>query len=200
MGTGDVTVLGMVADTHLIEDLGIWVQKGVAVTIPGHLTLVSKDLHRAISQRHLALIHNPSTLPALRASAGLAKEEREKLESEIHTLTAQVSALQDRNAYLEATVTGLQAELRAQKDSAQKLDAILQAIQERPLVTQVIQTSAGAKVAAPEVVSGEAPMFIPSQIRPDNVEERVAVQEEQSESSVTSAADKLKQMRKGKAQ
>lgn len=204
MSSGDMTVVGMVSDTHLIEDIGVYVPKGVAVTIPGHLTLISKDLHRALSQRHLFPLHNPpTTVPAMKASAGLAKEERERLEAEIQRLEAQNEALEARNALLENQVTALQLENHGLKEKDSKLDAILSAINERPMVTQVVQsvTATGSKPAQEEAVSGNAPMFIPAQIRPEGVEERVAVQEETStSSSVSSAADKLKQMRKGKTQ
>lgn len=198
MGTGDITVVGLVGESHIIEDIGVIVPRGVAVTVPGHMTLISKDLHRAISQRFLLRVHDA---PAP-SRAGLPTAERERYEAEIQRLLGQVSALEGRNTLLESQVDGLQKELVGLEAKDAKLDAILSAINERPTVIQNV-VAAGSKASpapAEEKVDGEAPMFIPSTIKSDKVEgERVVVQEETTTTStVSSAASKLKALRKGK--
>lgn len=198
MSSGDMTVVGMVSDRHVVEDIGVIVPKGVAVTIPGPMTLMSKDLHRAISHGALLRIHEPPT--AVRAS--LPKEERDRYEGEIQRLSAQVDALMSRNRLLESQTETLQNELAILRDKDSKLDAILSAIHERPtMIQQVVQQAplvAATKAPAEEKIDGDAPMFIPSTIKPDNVEERVLVQETTSSSSVAASASKLKALRKNK--
>lgn len=200
MGDGDITVVGMVGETHLIEDIGVLVPRGVAVTIPGPMTLISKDLHRGISQRFLMRVYNAPS--PLKIADGPSKEERERLETEIQRLKAQVQALEARNVVLEAQVDSLHLELGDAKAKDAKLDAILSAIQERPAVVQHVVQAGPVSASKPEVaetVDGDAPMFIPSVIKPEKVEERVAIQEETTSSSVSSAASKLKALRKGKS-
>jgi hypothetical protein len=166
MSSGDMVVVGLVADVHIIEDIGVTVPRGVAVTIPGHLTLTSKDLHRALSQKHLVLLHQPpSTLLAVRASTSLSKEERDRMEAELQRLTSQNEALVMRNAALEKQVDSLQAELAGLKAKDAKLDAILLAIHERPAVVQVAAPVAAVSAPSEGVVSGDAPMFIPSMMK-----------------------------------
>lgn len=202
MSSGDMVVVGLVSDTHIIEDIGVMVPKGVAVTIPGHLCLISKDLHRGLSQRHLMLLyHPPATLPAYRASSGLGKEEREKLETENQRLVSQNEALALRNVTLESQIDSLNREVTLLKAKDMKLDTILRAIQERPLgltpISQVVSTSPIPPTE--DTVNSEVPMFIPSMIKSGNVEDRrLAVQEETSTSDVSSSANKLKNLRKGK--
>jgi len=114
MALGDMTVLGMVEDAHTIEDIGVRVPKGVEVTIPQRMVLLSKDLSRAIAQRFVVRVHE--TTPA--SQVGVSKGERSKFEFETQRLRAQVEALTGRNTLLEAQVETLQkdlSELRTRK-------------------------------------------------------------------------------------
>ena len=133
MASGDVTVMGLVSETHIIEDIGIVVPRNVAVTIPADLVLLSKDLHRACSQGFVVYLHStPSTVPALHASGVLAKEETEAVRSDNARLLLQNETLSVSNDVLEKQISTLQAEVLRLQAHGSKLDAILEALKDRP--------------------------------------------------------------------
>jgi hypothetical protein len=49
------------------------------------------------------------------------------------------------------------------------------------------------------VVDGAAPTFIPRQIKPEDVEVRIDIQAESSTAEISSAAERLRQLRKRKS-
>ncbi len=202
MSNGDITVISLVSGPHLIEDIGVTCVPGVLVTIPGAQTLISKDLHRGISSKALAVVPQPN--PNLRVKA-LA--EVTQLKDSLAQALTQSEALVQRNVFLETLCSELQVQVQGLKDEVAtleakegKLDAILAAVNKPQVVTQLVtaETPKNGLVHLPpsEVVGGEAPVFIPSTIKSDKVEgERVSVQEETSESSVSAAANKLRKLR-----
>jgi outer membrane murein-binding lipoprotein Lpp len=198
MAVGDITVIGLVGEVHVIEDIGVSVPKGVAVTVPAELAVRSKDLYRALSQQFVYQLKKIAGGPAL-------SKETEALRAEVDRLRAQVVSLEARNAELETEAAGLRAKAQAADSASQKLDAILKAVESRPVVvnqTYAAPSEAPSRKAAPveasEVVDASVPHFIPSQIRPGSIgEQRVSVQEQTSETSgVGAAADKLRTLRK----
>lgn len=201
--SADITVVGLVHESHIIEDIGIIVPKGEAVTIPGHLMIRSKDLYRSLSMHTIMKIHQPPT--ALQNST-VSKAEATRLQAEVARLLEQNSALTQRNKVVEADLDAAKVELAKMNAESGKLDAILAAIKDRPtVINQVIQSAKDPSLPKEEMVSGDAPHFIPSQIRnasDSTGDERVEVQETTSDtSSVSEAASKLSALRKkGKAQ
>ena len=203
---GDMTVVGLVNERHLIEDIGIAVPKGTAVTIPGHLTIRSKDLYRGLSSRALMQLHR-APAPAAAQPGGISKAEEARLRGEIEHHKAQAAAHEARADTLEQQVQELQDALARKTAESAKLDDILQMLKDRPATTVVNEvhhhTTNGVVAPASrppeEVVDGEAPHFIPSQIRGETSEERVSDEETTSESSgVAAAASKLGALRKKK--
>lgn len=203
MSNGDMIVLGLVSPSHLIEDLKVAVPQGCVVTIPGYQTLVSKDLHRGISMKCLAVVPNTAVPTILRVDAS-EKSRADKLAAENARLAEQLSVIEARNEVLETSCASLRSQVAELQSRDSKFDAILTAINDRPVVTQVVQqVESGPRnglVALPSdnVVGGEVPMFIPTQIKSDSMDgDRVSVKEDTStDSGVSAAASKLKALRK----
>lgn len=179
----DVTVMGLVMGTHLIADIGMDVPHGVSITIPGELAVRSRDLWLGISQKKLF------RLGAGARPSGPGRPPPPKV--------TEAEALLARNKLLEAEVETLKGALGEQ---GSKLDAILAALAARPQVinTTVIQGGPQTPVRAnPDVVGGEAPTFIPSEIKPKNAEVRAEVKTAEAEGAgVSDAGAKLRQLRK----
>jgi len=182
--TGDIRVMGLVFGTHLIEDIKQNVPHGMVVTIPGDLAIRSKDLWRGIAQR--ALFQLPSTSPPETTYSG---HEKESLESQIRDLFAQLKALKVENQSLRESLQS-----NSQLNS-QKLDSILSALQNK--VASFSQSIPSSRVVADEVADGTAPMFIPSEIRPKDVDIRIDVQGESIKSDMTNTADLLHKLKRG---
>jgi hypothetical protein len=187
--TGDIRVFGLVAGTHIIEDIGMDVPHGMTVTIPGELAIRSKDLWRALSQK--CLFQLPAAAPplALPQQAPGGDLDRLRAESRAIVLEGQVRSLEAANMALQAVVQGFQA-----RD--QKLDTILTAIQSGMVFAQQPGVSAQA-ITKQEVADGTAPMFLPSEIRPKGVDARIDVQSESTESDIATTAEKLRRLRQG---
>jgi hypothetical protein len=75
------------------------------------------------------------------------------------------------------------------------LNAILAAVQ-NGVASPGRVVSAAPRVLT-EVADGSAPTFLPSQIKPTDVEAHIDIQSEASESSVSSTAERLRKLRKG---
>lgn len=179
MSIGDIRVVGLVMGTHVLEDIGMDVPHGITVTIPAAKACVSKDLWRAISQRCIFQLQSgaPSAVPKVADT------------SEADGLREQVRLLLAENARLKTA-------LAVKEEAAQaKLDTILALLQAggRP------QPIGVAKVSTPDlgVVSGEVPTFIPSQIKPDNVEVQIVPASMESlGQGVSEAASALRKFRR----
>lgn len=186
--TGDIRVIGLVAGTHIIEDIGMDVPHGMTVTIPGDLAVRSKDLWRALSQKCLFQLPAAAPPPQQQQVPG-ADLDRIRAESRAMALEGQVRSLEAANLALQAVVQGFQA-----RD--EKLDSILTAIQSGMVFAQQPGASTQA-VTKQEVADGTAPMFLPSEIRPKGVDARIDVQSESTESDISSTAEKLRRLRQG---
>jgi hypothetical protein len=159
----------MVEDRHIIDDIGVIVPKGVLVTIPSELALQSTDLYRALSSQHVIRVHQP---PVNNGSSQIAEHLQtiERLEGEIRRLKAQTAADAERIRKLEGDLFDAQGKAKAADTTAAKLDAILKAIADRPAVERVEIRGAPATRVREEAVVSDAPLFLPAQIRPENVE------------------------------
>lgn len=197
--SGDIRVIGLVAGTHVIEDLGRDVPHGQVATIPGELAVMSKDLWRGISSK--CLMQLPSAGPPPQLIGSSVEEwnsEKAVLEAKVRNLSENIRSLEIENERLLANNTRLEVELQAaQAREAGKLDSILSALQNGIAI-------AGPARSVPQkrddVVDGSAPTFLPSEIRPRDVDARIDIQAEQSDaaaSSVTSAAERLRQIKRG---
>jgi hypothetical protein len=184
MQKGDIKVIGLVAGTHVIEDIGRDVPHGMTVTIPVELAVRSKDLWRAISQKCLF------QLPTVAAPPQYPPPDQEKprLEARILDLEAKVRMVTAENLTLREELR------RGAQDQSQKLDSILAAIQNGiPM--------AGVRPGRPpeEVADGTAPTFLPSRIKSDDLTAHIDIQGESSTADVAGAAERLRKMRKGEA-
>jgi len=177
---GDVRVFGLVAGTHVLEDISRDVPCGVTVTIPGELAVRSKDLWRAISQR--CIFQLPSAAPPPQFSTS---PEREQLEAQVKELSTQVKALADENRSLRESLQN------SNQNYSQKLDTILSALQNRAVFVDRGFTP------SPEVEI-KAPLFIPSKIIPEDVTVRIDVQGEVIQSDAISVAERVRKLRSQK--
>jgi hypothetical protein len=188
---GDVRVIGMVAGNHVLEDIGRDVPFRTLVIIPEDQALMSKDLWRSISQGALCQI--PSA-PYPSSTAALPDPDKIRMEKYATELEGHVVRLQTENDALKRQLEG-----GADQHSA-KLDEILKAIKSGVMVAppQPAQQQAAASRPVPEeTVDGSAPTFLPSEIKPRDIEARINIQGEESNSdAVSDAADRLRQLRK----
>jgi hypothetical protein len=184
----DIRVVGLVAGNHMIEDIARDVPYGTTVVIPGELALMSKDLWRSISQKFLYQLPSiPLTTPT-----SVTDSDRKRLESYISELEAHVLRLELENK-------GLREAQQIAIDS--KLDAILSAVGSIKTVAQPSHFVTHAQTSAykDDFVDGSAPTFLPSEIKPTDVEDsRIDVQRESSTSGVSEAAQRLRKIRKGR--
>lgn len=186
----DVTVVGLAMGTFLIEDLAMDIPFGIAVTIPAEKALRSKDLWRGISQRSLMQIKQVVGAPSnatVATTAGVPVRGRDDLERENQALREHIARQE-----------------KAQVETDAKLDKILAALSTGlPAVVPQAPTTRSNAVArqpqAPAIVEPEAPMFIPSTIKPADVKTQVEVEKSSSETSaISEATDRLKALRRSR--
>jgi hypothetical protein len=176
----DVRVHGVGMTTVLIEDIAMDVPSGSTVVIPAVKAAKSKDLWRLLSQRQLFRLNagpfqdfpSPTPPPPPNGEAEMLRE--------------QVRLLSERNHVLE----------NALGSQGGKLDAILGLLGN--VSFGAVASQPQGRAATSEVVDTAVPTFIPSQIKPDNVESHVEIQSETSEgSSIAGAGEALRRLRKG---
>lgn len=185
--SGDVRVLGLVAGTHVLEDIGMDVPYGVTVSISAEKAARSKDLHRAISQRCIFALPSHPSGPAL-----FHQNPPQQVGDGV--LLERIRALEEEKRQLQMAI------IQSNDAQQQKLDAILLAIQAQATVQQVIHVNSNGNVLPPrhEVADGEAPTFIPSEIHPKDAESRIESQKDSAGASgVSDAAERLRKMRQG---
>lgn len=205
MMIGDVTVVGMDVQTVVLGDIGMDVPSRAVVTVPADKATLSKDLWRAISQKRLFQLHSgpvspnpvrPRVSPSLvTASTGNSDVWQERCR-----------VLERENAQLREKLAQLQRTTPVQKADvpADKLDEILTLLRSgvpvsgSPMAPMVGRPSA----SVPAVVDVETPAFIPSEIRPKNIEGKVQeIQTATAENqNIGSAASALRKFRKGSPQ
>jgi hypothetical protein len=180
--TGDVSVVGLKPDTCVLGDIGMDVPHGRVVVVPADKALRSKDLYRSINQGYLFRLQ-AGPPPALSMNPLLP---------EVQSLRDRVQQLEEENRALREKL--VRAEARVPQDS--KLDAILHLLQASPGAATRSDTLPSP--ALTEVVDFAAPTFIPSKIRPDDMQAHI--QTETSTASggdVSGAAARLRELRRG---
>ena len=194
----DIRVLGLVQGTHVIEDLGRDVAYGVEVRIAARDAALSKDLWRGISTKCLFQIPQaappafhypepPKAAPAPIVTTTAVQDPQ--LTSQVQNLTSQMRTLEEENKSLR------EAMKQNSDANAEKLDAILSAVQNGAFAAPA---GNGATTAPKEeVADGSAPTFLPSQIRPTDMEARIDIQGTSADSTVSSARERLRQLKKG---
>lgn len=194
---GDVVVVGLVHNVHVIEDISINVPYGMTVVIPADKALRSKHLWQGINQRCLHKVPAGAPVPTqfVKKAPSSLDPDKVRMEAQIRALTDTLQKVQKDNHKLR-------------KEQSDKLDAIMAAIQngvvqQAPTLPHQSHGRQNTKTHQtqedfPMVADGSAPTFLPSQIKPEGAEARIEVQGEESESKVSSAAEKLRKLRKKK--
>lgn len=175
----DVRVFGLNTNMVFIEDISVDVVHGATVVIPADKAAKSKDLWRLISQKQLFRLNPgpmadyPSVAPPLSPSV----EDRLREENRL---------LAEQNLVLRQSLTA----------QGGKLDAII-GLLESGRLTAIPQSIAEAAIHH-GVVDNGIPTYIPSEIKPQNVESHIEVKSETSEGSgVAGASDALRKLRRG---
>jgi hypothetical protein len=181
----DVRVVGLNMHTVFIEDIQVDVPQGSTVMISADKAARSKDLWRLISQKQLFRL-NPGPMadypsPPAPVVPSMA-EERLREENRV---------LAEQNLMLRQTLAA----------QGGKLDTILDHLLSGKLVSVGPQSYQAGAAQAPVnhgVVDNGVPTYIPSEIKPQNVESHIEVQAETSEGSgVNSAGAALRKLRRG---
>lgn len=193
MMVGDVTVVGLDTSTVVLLDIGMDVPHRVVVTVPADRATLSKDLWRAISQRRLFQLHaGPATQAPVRPV--VPPMASDAWQNKCRALEAENAQLRSRVAELEAHV----CPVVPTSDPTGKLDEILALLRSGGTVVAVGQAPA-ARAEQKGVVEVDVPAFIPTEIKPKDIEGRMAeVQSETSEATnLGSAASALRKFRRG---
>jgi hypothetical protein len=205
MMIGDVTVVGLDTMTTVLLDIGMDVPHRVVVTIPADKATLSKDLWRAISQRRVFQLHagpvsQAPIRPIVPPMAVDGWQTRcHQLESENTRLREQVAELQRQRPATEVVLTAPPIVPVLEQGKIDEILSILKAgIPTVSAPTQVgaVRSSQSSPTAVVEV---DVPAFIPSEIKPKDIEGRLTeVQSETSETAnLGSAASALRKFRKG---
>lgn len=202
--SGGMDVVGLVMGMHLIEDIKVAVPFKVSVHITAEQMHRSKDLWRAISQKKIFQLSGNRSFPntGLKPSAqkGVDTARIVALEKENKTLKQKLEQERQRNGGLQDLLAGLQAQLAGFQKALGRIES-LPALSQQPVMVQGAQmapvASSAPAVAPSEAVGGEAPLFIPSEIAPKDAEANIQIADDTStDSKVSSAASRLKQLRK----
>jgi len=190
---GDIRVIGLVAGTQIIEDIGMDVPHGVTVIIPGDLAIRSKDLWRALSQK--CLFQLPSAGPPLPqlSAPPVVNFDSLRAEARILDLEKQVHQLEGDNRVLRELLNDVQAR------ESQKLDSILSALQggfQGGGISQIPVNFPQPRIKE-EVADGSAPTFIPSSIRSKDMDARIDVPTDSQTSDISDTLEKLRRARQG---
>jgi len=204
-------IVGLVAGTHLLEDIKVAIPHKVAVSITPNQMMHSKDLYRAINKGFVFKLDGGalhSTTPRVQsASVGeITKLNREvkDLQRQLREAHAKNEGLQRALIGLNTNIDGILAAIGSLKDNGGSTSVASPAFPPgmMQLLTQIVAqggvqgvlTAASAPVS--EVVGGEAPVFIADEIKPKDATTNIQVQKTASEGSdVSAATSKLKELR-----
>lgn len=199
--TAHITLIGLVAETHYLEDIRTYVPYRMAVLVSAPLAYRSRDLQTALHERKVLQIcnvlpagsvyrgagavpgpGNPNPVPAPPAPAKEPpeqwKHERAALLREIESAKVQASHLQTMNATLQTLLTTMSGQLTA--------------------IQQVLGTLKLQGVAVPstvDVFGSETPMFIPDFIKGGASEVSIAIPENKVETDLSGARGALRALR-----
>ena len=201
---GDVTVVGLDPSTAVLRDIRMDVPHRVVVTIPADLATVSKDLWLAISQRRLFQLHAgaTSTNPVRPfVSPTVVQESWQERCRHLELENARLIAALSQSAVEPKVVQVVYETPAAPAISTDKLDEILSLLKSGALTVAALSDSRGSTIGSVRttgVVEVDVPAFIPTKIKPKDIEGRlVEVSSETSDSSsLGSAADALRRFRK----
>lgn len=195
-----ITVIGLVAETHYIEDIRIQIPYRTAVAVPAALAYRSRDLQAALQQRLVMQLGNvlpagsvyrgtgavpgsgnpnPLPVPAEAKEPEAWKGERESLLRELENARSQAAQLQAMNG----TLHGLLATMSGQLTSIQKV-----------LETLKLQGVA-VPVTSAERFGEAAPIFIPDNIRGEVSEISITVPESKLDTDLSGARGALRALR-----
>lgn len=209
MNPADMVVCGVHSDV-LIEDISVLVPKGQAVTIPGAHVVTSKDLYRNLSQGKVFRLNVNSLLQQQPSQPSVSVQETdENLRKERDTFQAHNEKLVSEIARVKAAASEEVAKLKTQ---VQILEAELVHLrQSSPMMTKLDEVLAQLKAAPQVIVQGsqvpavkrdlndDAPIFIPSQIRPETTDPLKMVTEESTTTGAKSVSQATNALRKLKA-
>lgn len=196
--SGDITIVGLVMGTHVIEDIQCSVPQGVQVTIPAEVAHLSKDLWRALSQGQVfRLSSGPASVfrnPAAPPSEPIVPQPPPPLPQAPVSPPVQ---LQDIIRQQQNIIRQQQDENREMRQALANqtlvLTQILGAIQQGTPTTSASVPRPTTVRPAPEQ---DAPTFIPSEIRPKDVRTRIeAKSDEKQADAVSDAASRLRILR-----
>ncbi len=207
MTQGGMAVVGMVTGGHRLDDISVVVPHKVVVVLTADQALRSKDLYRALGQHQIFRLDSITYNPG--AAIDDTQEHREKAQTQIRALEAQIKTLHSEKAALEAKVQQLGQELEQAKAANGNLGQVLQQlkglgdvmhrIEQRPVQT-VVTSVAPPPTTGPaplRFVDDAAPVFIPDNIRPKDATIQIQVDTQVSDNAgVSDAADKLRKLRK----
>jgi outer membrane murein-binding lipoprotein Lpp len=191
MKSSDVRVFGLVVGTYVLSDIGMAVPYGREVLIPGDKAVRSKDLQKGLSQR--CLFQLPDNPPSYTAPATFIRDD--VLQERIRSLELQVQSLTAHNTRLESENDQLRESVRAATTHGDRLDTILQAIQQRGV--SVVHTQGERPAQVNELADGTAPQFLPAEITPKNAEVRIHTVTEAGSANIADAAERLRKLRRG---
>lgn len=201
-------VCGTVTGTHILQDINVAVPHRVAVPITARQMVDSKDLYRALNSGAIFKLdgghfHNPGPVRT-NNSAELATLRQENKE-----LKRQLAESQLKNDGLQRALMGLNTQLDGILGAIGRLEGngvpapapqalppnVVTLLQQ--LLTQGGVSGAAVAMSQPEseVVGGEAPVFLPTTVKPEGVETSIRVEKAEG-SSVTDASKRLKELRK----
>lgn len=202
----DIVVTFTRTGTYMIEDIDVAVPHGHIISIPAEKALPSKDLWRAISQRILFQFHpgsihkgvtTPTTLdPLPKPPEPTVYKAPEALVTALHEHGEILrEAMELRDASLYAVILAQQDVLDELRKSVEEMKVLLR---ERPVGVM----SRAMSIEMSTGVSGEAPIFIPSTIKPKDVDDaHVNVQTDSQEGTgVAGAASALRKIRQSGGQ
>jgi hypothetical protein len=199
--TAHVTLIGLVPETHFLEDIRTYVPYRMAVLVSAPLAYRSRDLQIALRDRMVMQICNvlpagsvyrgagavpapgnpnpvPAPPPPAKEPSDQWKYERAALLREIESSKIQATQLQTMNATLQTLLTTMSGQLTA--------------------IQQVLGTLKLQGVAVPstvDVFGSETPMFIPDFIKGDASEVSIAIPENKVETDLSGARGALRALR-----
>lgn len=183
----DVRVVSLIMHPILIEDISISVPQGATVNIPASKASKSKDLWRLINQKQLFRLNqgpgaDPPVAPTVPSPSFDAENDK---------LREEKRHLEEQNQLLR----------QALANQGGKLDTILGLLESGRLAqapAQAVPITAKANGVDYGVVDAGVPTFIPSEIKPRNVESHITeVKAETSEGSgIEGAGAALRKLRR----
>ena len=205
-------VVGLVAGTHLIEDIKVSVPHKVAVGVTPNQMLHSKDLWRALNQGFIfkldgGALHSTSavTPTAHLGEVVVLQKENKELRRQLGEAQMKNEGLQRALIGLNTNIDGILAAIGSIKGNEGStsvafppgmMQVLTQLVAQGAIQNAAVLTSAPA---VSEAVGGKTPIFIQNEIKPKDAESNISIQKTStSGSDVSAATSKLKELRRGR--